>query len=102
VPAAAVARLDEVTAGVPRLVEVDGRRIVLARVGDAVYACADACAHKGGPLSEGKQSGTRLACPWHGWHYDVRTGQCIFPGRGAAVATYPVSIVDGEIRVEVT
>ena len=101
-PEAAVARLDELTVGVPKLVEVDGRRVVLARVGDAVYACADSCAHKGGPLSEGKLSGTRLACPWHGWHYDVKTGQCVFPGRGAAVASYPVSIVDGEIRVEVT
>ena len=96
----AVARLDELTAGVPRLVEAEGRRIVLARVGDAVYACADTCAHKGGPLSEGKLSGTRLACPWHGWHYDVKTGQCVFPGRGASVASYPVEITDGEIRVE--
>jgi nitrite reductase/ring-hydroxylating ferredoxin subunit len=96
----AVARLDELTAGVPRLVEVGGLRIVLARVGDAVYACADTCAHKGGPLSEGKLSGTRLACPWHGWHYDVKTGQCVFPGRGASVASYPVAITDGEIYVE--
>ena len=96
----AVARLDELTDGVPRLVEAAGRRIVLARVGDAVYACADTCAHKGGPLSEGKLSGTRLACPWHGWHYDVKTGQCVFPGRGASVASYPVEIADGEIHVE--
>ena len=95
-------RLDELTPGRPRLIEVQGRRIVLTRVGDDVYACADTCAHKGGPLSEGKQSGTRLACPWHGWHYDVRTGQCVFPGRGASVATYPVTIADGEIRVEVS
>ena len=97
---AAVARLDTLPAGTPRLVEVEGRRIVLVRAGDAVYALADACAHKGGPLSEGKLSGTRLACPWHGWHYDVKTGQCVFPGRGASVATYPVSITDGEISVE--
>jgi nitrite reductase/ring-hydroxylating ferredoxin subunit len=95
-------RLEELTAGRPRLIEVNGTRVVLARVGDTVYACADACAHKGGPLSEGKQSGTRLACPWHGWHYDLRTGQCVFPGRGAGVATYPVTIADGEIRVEVS
>jgi nitrite reductase/ring-hydroxylating ferredoxin subunit len=94
-------RLDELVAGVPRRVDVAGVRIVLTRVGDAVYACADACAHKGGPLSEGKQSGSRLACPWHGWHYDVRTGQCVFPGRGAAVASYRVEITDGEIRVTV-
>ena len=95
----AVARLDELTAGVPRLVEVGSARIVLARVGDAVYACADACAHQGGPLSQGKLSRTRLACPWHGWQYDVRTGQCVFPGRGASVRSYPVEIADGEIRL---
>ena len=95
-----VGRLDALPAGVPRLLEIEGRRLVLARVGDAVYACAEACAHRGGPLSEGKLSGTRLACPRHGWHYDVRTGRCVFPGRGAAVPTYPVEIVDGEIHLE--
>ena len=94
------ASLDAVPAGQPTLVELMGTRVVLARVGDSVYACGDVCAHRGGPLSEGRLSGTRLACPWHGWHYDVRTGQCVFPGRGASVATYPVSITDGEISVE--
>ena len=58
----AVARLADLTSGAPRLVEVGGARIVLTRVGDAVYACADTCAHQGGPLSQGKLSGARLAC----------------------------------------
>ena len=97
----AVARLDELTAGVPRLVEVGGLRIVLARVGDRVHALGDVCAHKGGPLSDGKLTGTRLACPWHGWMYDVRTGQCVFPGRGAAVPSYPVRVEDDAVWVEV-
>jgi 3-phenylpropionate/trans-cinnamate dioxygenase ferredoxin component len=92
--------LDAVPAGQPTLVELDGIRIVLARVGDAVYACGDVCAHRGGPLSEGKLSSFRLACPWHGWIYDVRTGQCAFPGRGARVPSYPVRVDSGEIWVE--
>ena len=94
------ASLDAVPAGRPMLVEVEGLRIVLARVGDAVYACGDVCAHQGGPLSEGKLTGPRLACPWHGWMYDVRTGQCTFPGRGAAVPSYPVKMETGEIWVQ--
>jgi nitrite reductase/ring-hydroxylating ferredoxin subunit len=101
VPRVRVARLEDLPAGAPRLVQVEGRRIVLARVGDTVYACADACAHRGGPLSEGRLSGPRLACPWHGWHYDVRSGQCVFPGRGAAVATYPVEVADGDVHLEI-
>ena len=94
------ASLEEMPPGQPRLVELNGTRVVLARVGDQVYACGDTCAHKGGPLSEGKLSGTRLACPWHGWIYDVRTGQCAFPGRGASVPFYKVRVETNDIIVE--
>jgi nitrite reductase/ring-hydroxylating ferredoxin subunit len=95
-----VASLAEVTAGQLKLVELDGTRIVLARVGDSVYACGDTCSHRGGPLSEGKLSGSRLACPWHGWMYDVRTGQCLFPGRGVGVPSYPVRVDADQILME--
>ncbi|HET8531646.1 MAG TPA: Rieske (2Fe-2S) protein [Methylomirabilota bacterium] len=97
-----VASLDEVPAGQPKLVELDGTRIVLARVGDVVYACGNVCTHRGGPLSEGKLNGTRLACPWHGWMYDIRTGQCVFPGRGASVPSYPVRLEADQILVELS
>ncbi len=95
-----VASLEEVPTGQPTLVDLDGARIVLARVRDTVYALGDVCAHRGGPLSDGKLNGNRLACPWHGWMYDVRTGQCLFPGRGASVPVYPVRIDAGAIFVE--
>jgi len=94
--------LAELTPGVPRLVETDGKRVVVIRIGDRVHAMSDVCAHKGGPLSDGKLSGTRLACPWHGWMYDVRTGQCVFPGRGAAVPTYTVRVDTDDVCVEVS
>jgi nitrite reductase/ring-hydroxylating ferredoxin subunit len=93
--------LEEVEPGQPKLVELDGIRVVLTRLGDQVYAFGDTCAHKGGPLSEGRLSGTRLACPWHGWMYDVRTGQCTFPGRGASVPAYRVRVDAGDVWVDV-
>ena len=95
-----VASLGEVPAGQLKLVELDGTRIVLARVGDRVYACGDTCSHQGGPLSDGKLSGSRLACPWHGWMYDVRTGQCLFPPRGTGVPSYPVRVDADQLLVE--
>ncbi len=95
------ASLGEIEPGRPKLVEIGGVRVVLVRVGEQVHAMADACAHQGGPLSEGKLSGARLACPWHGWMYDVRTGQCVFPGRGARVPAYPVRVDDGAVWVDV-
>jgi nitrite reductase (NADH) small subunit len=95
-----VAALAEVPPGQPRLVDAGGTRMVLVRIGDRVHALGDVCAHKGGPLAEGKLSGTRLACPWHGWMYDVRTGQCLFPGRGGAVASYPVRVEGDDVWVD--
>jgi len=97
---ARVAALADVPAGRPYAVEANGVRVVLARVGDTVYACGEVCPHRGGPLGEGKLSGLRLACPWHGWMYDVRTGECTFPGRGARVTSYTVRIDDGHVFVE--
>ena len=97
-----VAALADLPAGALRPVEVDGTRIVLVRVGDAVHACGDVCPHRGGWLSEGKLSGLRLACPLHGWIFDIRSGQCLFPGRGAHVPSYHVRIDGDSVFVEVS
>jgi nitrite reductase/ring-hydroxylating ferredoxin subunit len=34
--------------------------------------------------------------------YDVRTGQCVFPGRGAAVPSYLVRVESNEVLVEIS
>ena len=92
------ASLEEVPAGRCTLTEVNGIRMVLARVGDQVYACADACSHRGGPLSEGKLTGTRLTCPWHGWLYDVTTGACV-DDPSVAVDKYEVKVEGDSVMV---
>jgi len=93
--------MDDLPAGQLKLVEAGGTRVVLARVRDEVFACRDERPHQGGPLREGRLSGARLACPWHGWMYDVRSGECVMPARGARVASYPVTVEGGEIWVDV-
>ena len=84
----------------PVSVTLNGTRVALVRIGAQVHAIGDACCHQGGPLGEGNLKGTRLACPWHGWMYDVRTGQCLFPARGGSVACYPVRVEGGEVWVD--
>lgn len=97
-----VVALADVAPGKPQLVDANGTPVVLVRVGDRVHALGNTCAHQGGPLSEGKLSGTRLACPWHGWMYDVRTGHCLFPARGGPVSSYPVRVDGDDVFVEVS
>ena len=95
-----VARFDDLVAGQPTLVEANSTRIVLVRVGDSVYACNDVCGHQGGPLSDGRVSGTKLACPWHGWMYDVKSGECLMPSRGGSIPSYAVRVDGPDVWVD--
>ncbi|HND52905.1 MAG TPA: Rieske 2Fe-2S domain-containing protein [Pirellulaceae bacterium] len=55
---------------------VAGERIVaLFNVDGEFYALDGICPHQGGPLGKGRLNGCILTCPWHGWQYDVKTGQ---------------------------
>jgi nitrite reductase/ring-hydroxylating ferredoxin subunit len=95
-----VAALKDVTPGQPYPVEVEGTPLMLVRIGDEIHALSAECSHQAGPLGEGMVSGTRVVCPWHGWRFDVRTGECLFPTRGGAVPSYPVRIDGDQILVE--
>jgi len=95
-----VARVDEIAAGTVRAVSVDGTDVALARCGDGFFTVQAACLHLHGPLGDGRLEGCVLTCPWHGWQYDVRTGENEFDG-AIALATYEVRVEDGDVRVAV-
>lgn len=54
----------------------EGTSVLLARLGDEVYAYRDGCP-SGSPLTlhAGVLEGHTLVCPWHGCQYDLRTGR---------------------------
>ena len=81
------------------VVEVGGKDIALFNCGGKFYATANTCLHAGGPLGEGALAGTQITCPWHGWVYDVTSGQCTM-NPNAKVKTYAVEIRDGDIYVK--
>jgi nitrite reductase/ring-hydroxylating ferredoxin subunit len=55
---------------------VVGERIVaLFNVDGTFHALDGVCPHQGGPLGKGSISGCVVTCPWHGWQFDVSTGQ---------------------------
>ena len=69
-----VASVADVSDGEMRIVMVDGKKTLLARVDGRYYAMAARCPHWGGPLEEGLLHGPRLMCPWHKAVFDVRDG----------------------------
>jgi len=66
---------DDLLARVPTTLRLANQRVALFHHDGAFRAIADACNHKGGPLSEGRCNGEYVMCPWHGWEYSVVTGQ---------------------------
>ena len=55
---------------------IAGDRVVaLFNVEGTFYALDGVCPHQGGPLGQGVLSGCIVTCPWHGWQFDVRSGQ---------------------------
>lgn len=78
---------------------VAGEQLVaLYRVEGQVWALDGVCPHQGGPLGCGELRGHVVTCPWHGWQFDVRTGQ---HQTSAAMRqpTFDVRVEDGEIYV---
>jgi nitrite reductase (NADH) small subunit len=53
----------------------EGRVIALFNLEGQVFALDGICSHQGGPLGKGAMRGCVVTCPWHGWQYDVRSGQ---------------------------
>jgi nitrite reductase (NADH) small subunit len=70
-----VAQVDEIPPGTCRTVEVDGLFLALCNVNGIFRAVDNTCPHAGGPLGEGTLDGEVLECPWHGWRFNVRTGE---------------------------
>lgn len=52
-----------------------GRVIALFHVDGHFYALDGVCPHQGGPLGKGSLTGCLVTCPWHGWQFNVVTGQ---------------------------
>ena len=76
-----LATRDQVPPGAALEVEHDGRIYALFNLDGQIYAMDGMCAHQGGPLAEGTVEDGVVTCPWHGWRFDVQTGQALMSKR---------------------
>lgn len=107
-----VAPLRDFPPGERKIVTAGSRSIGVFRVGDRFYALRNRCPHQGGPLCLGRiapwaaSSGPGdfrmegeaclIACPWHGWEYDLETGQSFLGPGEKPVKAYEVSLERGD------
>jgi len=99
-PLVNVASVADLPPGEVTEVFVGQRPFAICNVAGAIHALDGVCIHHGGPLGQGHLDGAHLACPYHLWEFDCRTGEYDRdPAR--RVATYPVRVDDGQILIEV-
>jgi len=94
------AKLPELEVGVPKVVRVGDRSVVLIRLeDDRVTALSNICPHSGGPLGLGRLAGDVLTCPWHDWRFEITSGECLNrPGKAAQV--FEVRVEGNDVRVK--
>lgn len=108
---------DQVPEGDRIIVELQGKEIAVFNVDGEYYAYVNWCAHQGGPSCEGNVTGTMeaeydnengnvelnyckegkiLNCPWHGWEYDLTSGECL-SRQGVMLPQYDIKEQEGEL-----
>jgi 3-phenylpropionate/trans-cinnamate dioxygenase ferredoxin subunit len=107
-----VAEAGEIPDGGRKLVTIRGREIGVFNRGGDYYALLNRCPHQGGDLCKGtliglvtsvepgrfdySRPGELLKCPWHGWEFDLRTGQSYCDPEDVKAKAYEVELVAGE------
>ena len=111
-----VATVDEIPAGGRKIVDVAGRSLGVFNLGGEYFAIRNRCPHQGGPLCVGQatgfitsggpgeyeysRQGEIIRCPWHGWEFDVRTGQSYCDPRRFRARAYPATVEPGAAVVK--
>ena len=95
-----IASVSEIPEGSGKELVAGGRVVALYHVDGEFFALDGVCPHAGGPLGQGTVDGCVVTCPWHGWQFDVRSGQHQTAASLCHVS-FPVKVEDGAIFVDV-
>jgi nitrite reductase/ring-hydroxylating ferredoxin subunit len=108
-----VGRADDLADGERMVAVVNNRSIGIFNIGGRYYGLLNRCPHRGAELCQGRFVGNLTAeapgvyaydasrqllmCPWHGWEFDVATGQSFFDPAGVRARPYTVEVEKGAI-----
>ena len=91
----------DVAAGSALRVETVGLVLAVFNVGGEFYVTDDNCTHGPGSLSEGYIEDDVVECNFHNGQFNIRTGEVVLPPCMVPVKTYPVTVADGKVTIEV-
>lgn len=94
-----VATIGDLSPGEAMTVDVGGEEVALFNLDGTYYAIGNVCTHAGGSLSDGELEGEEVECPWHGAHFNVRTGEVTTPPAPTGVKSYSVKVEGEDILI---
>lgn len=101
-PTYEVCRVDQLIEGRGRPVRAGGRYLAAFLVEGTVHVIDNICLHVESPLDGGPVVDGCVICPWHGWTYDLATGEHLSGlGREPGLQVYPVAVVEGVVTIRV-
>jgi nitrite reductase/ring-hydroxylating ferredoxin subunit/uncharacterized membrane protein len=89
----------EVAEGELKQFRVDDVALVVARRNGQLYALADRCTHRGGPLSDGELDGDCVVCPWHSSAFSLEDGSVRRGPASIGQPAYEVRTSAGTVQV---
>ena len=95
-----VARVADCPPGSSLEVVAEDRVLALFNVEGEIVAIDGVCPHQGGPLGKGRLNGCIVTCPWHGWQFNVNSGQHEL-NPSIAQAAFPTRRVGDTIEVDI-
>jgi nitrite reductase/ring-hydroxylating ferredoxin subunit/uncharacterized membrane protein len=85
----------------PAHAQVGDLPVVIVKRNGSLYALADRCAHRGGPLHEGDLEGDCISCPWHGTRFRLEDGSVQRGPSAYPQPVYEARIADGRVEIRV-
>src|SRR3954469_16303807 len=95
-----IAAADEVPPGSCGEYVAGDRIVALFNINGTFHALDGICPHQGGPLGKGALAGCIVTCPWHGFQFDVTTGQHQ-TSPSLVQPAFPVKVENGDVWVDV-
>ena len=103
----------ELEPGDQRIESLGGFSVGVFNVNGEYHAMKNDCPHQRAPLCEGKLTGTNtsdtpgeynwerdgqiVTCPWHGWEFDVTTGESVFNPHRVKAKTFETTVEEPEV-----
>ena len=96
-----VARVDELTSGAMKEVDLGGRQVLVALVEGSYYTFSRQCPHEEADLKVAGQflAGGQLRCNNHSYCFDLKSGECNLPKGGAPLTVLPTEERGEEICI---